>query len=89
MTHPQKIDGYEIPLYQALTQPPLFGGVPREFGILTLVAALVITVGFRMWWIGASTGLALHGMCVVLTRMDPYWLQVMRAHLRQPSFLDW
>lgn len=88
-SHSQPIEGFEIPLYLALTQPPLFGGVPREFGILTLVISLVVTVGLHLWWIGLPLGLALHGVTVALTRRDPQWLQIFRAHLKQPSFLDW
>lgn len=89
MAASKHIEGYEAPLYLALTQPPLFGGVPREFGILTLVLMLVVTVGLRMWWLGLPAGLALHGVSVALTRHDPYWLLVFRAHLKQPTFLDW
>jgi len=83
------LEGYEVPLYSALTQPPLFGGVPREFGILTLVLSLIVTIGLRLWWIGIPLGLVVHGVCVTLTRRDPHWLQVFRNHMRLPNYLDW
>lgn len=89
MKNTQHIEGYEAPLHVALTQPPLLGGVPREFGILTLVLTLILTVGLHMWWLGLPGGLLLHSVSVVLTRRDPYWLPVFRVHLKQPTFLDW
>jgi type IV secretion system protein VirB3 len=89
MTQNQNIEGYEVPLYLAATQPPLFFGLPRELGILALVITLLITLGLRMWWLGITSGIALHAGCMALTRQDPYWLPVFRAHLKQPTFLDW
>lgn len=84
-----EMEGYQIPLYAALTQPQLFAGVPRELGILTLTLTLLLTIGLHLWWIGATAGLIAHGICVALTRRDPHWLPVFRAHLKQPTFLDW
>ena len=89
MKSSRNIEGYEVPLYSALTQPPLFAGVPREFGIITLVVTLVVTLGLNMWWIGAIGGSALYALAAVLTRQDSCWLLVFRNHLKQPSYLDW
>jgi len=89
MTDTVHPEGYELPLYVALAQPPLFFGLPRELGILALVLTLLITLGLRMWLLGISSGIALHAICVALTRRDSYWLHVFRAHLKQPTFLDW
>lgn len=89
MLNPKDIEGYEVPLHVALTQPPLFGGVPREFGIMTLVLTLVVAVGMRMWWLGLPAGLFLYAISAALTRSDVHWLAVLRVHLKQPSFLDW
>jgi len=89
MTESEPIEGYELPMYLAATQPPLFFGLPRELGVLAMVITLVITLGLRMWWLGIGSGLALHLACTVLTRRDPYWLPIFRAHLKQPTFLDW
>ncbi len=83
------IEGYELPLYLAATQPPLFFGLPRELGVLALVITLLIVLGLRMWLLGIMLGVALHAMCITLTRRDAYWLPVFRAHLKQPTFLDW
>ena len=42
MKRPEEIEGYELPLHVALTQPVLMGGAPRTFAILNGTLALVI-----------------------------------------------
>jgi len=82
------IEGYEVPLHLSLTEPTLFGGVPREFGILTFVLTMVVALGLRIWWLGFPLGIGVYLVAVILTRRDPYWLPIFRRHLRQPTFLD-
>jgi len=89
MRDPKAIEGYEVPLYVTLTQPPLFGGVPRELCILILVLTLVLTIGLHLWWIGPPVGLGPYAAALVLTRGDAFWMPVLRRHPRQPTFLDW
>lgn len=89
MTDTKYIEGFEIPLYVALTQPPLFFGLPRELGIFAMVVTLVITLGLRMWLVGITSGLGLYAGCMALTRYDAYWFPVFRTHLKQPTYLDW
>ncbi|MEM6457853.1 MAG: VirB3 family type IV secretion system protein [Planctomycetota bacterium] len=81
-------DGYEVPLHTALTQPLLFGGVPRTFGILNVVLAMLLTLGLKVWWLGLPMGFALHTLGVWFTKRDPDWFDVFRTHLRQPTHLD-
>ncbi len=83
------LEGFKLPVYVALTQPPLFAGVPRELGILTVVTTLVFTLGLHLWLIGLGFGLGLFGVSVALTRHDAHWIAVFRRHLKQPTFLDW
>ena len=86
--HPESIEGYETPLHLSLTQPVLFGGVPRTFGILNVVLALVIALGLHVWWLGIPLGLIVHAAAMAMTRRDPQWFDVFRRHVRQPTFLD-
>jgi type IV secretion system protein VirB3 len=83
-----EIEGYEVPLHLALTQPVLFGGVPRTFGILNVTVALALGLGLHVWWVGMPLGLGLHAAALVLTKRDAQWFDVMRRHLRQPIHLD-
>jgi len=85
---PTSIDGYEVPLHSSLAEPTLFAGVPREFGILTVVLTLVVALGLGLWWLGLPLGLGIYSIALILTRRDPHWLPVFRRHLRQPAFLD-
>ena len=85
---PQNIDGYEVPLHTSLTQPMLFGGVPRTFGILNVVIAMVLTLGLKVWWLGIPLGFVLHTAGVWFTKRDPQWFDVFRTHVRQPTHLD-
>jgi type IV secretion system protein VirB3 len=87
MTRPEDIEGYEVPLHVALTQPILLGGAPRTFAILNGTLALVIGLGLHLWWIGFPAGAALHGVAVVMTKRDPHWFDIFRRHLRQPAYL--
>ena len=89
MTDVKNIEGYELPLYLAATQPPLFFGLPRELGILALVITLLIILGLHMWWLGIVSGIALYSLCAALTRRDAYWQPVFQMLLKQPTFLDW
>ncbi len=83
-----KIEGLEVPLHLSLTQGVLLGGVPRAFGILNGTTALVLGLGLHVWWLGFPLGLVLHATAVVLTRLDPDWFEIFRAHIKQPVFLD-
>jgi len=85
---PISIEGFEVPLHLSLAEPTLFGGVPREFGILTFVLTMVVAMGLRIWWLGFPLGIGVYFVAVILTRRDPYWLPIFRRHLRQPTFLD-
>ena len=82
------IEGYEVPLHLALTQPVLFGGVPRTFGILNIVLSLVVALGLHVWWLGIPLGLVVHGVALAMTKRDPAWFDILRAHVRQPTHLE-
>ena len=81
-------EGYEVPMHLALTQPILFGGVPRSFGILNLTLSLVLALGLHLWWLGVPLGLAVHVAAVWMTKRDAWWFDVFRRHLRAPRFMD-
>lgn len=87
-TSVDEVEGYEVPLHQSLTQPVLFAGTPRTIGILNMTVALALSLGLHVWWLGVPLGLALHLVAMALTRRDADWFDVLRAHLRQPTFLD-
>ena len=75
MQRPEDIEGYEIPLHIALTQPVLMGGAPRTFAILNG------TLGF-------PAGALLHAAAVLMSKRDPHWFDIFRKQLRQSTHLD-
>ena len=83
-----QIEGFEIPLHIALTQPVLMGGAPRTFAILNGTLALVVGMGLHLWWLGFPFGAALHTAAMLMSKRDPHWFDVFRHHLRQPTHLD-
>lgn len=87
MDRPETIEGYELPLHVALTQPILMGGAPRTFAILNGTLALVIGMGLHLWWLGFPLGIGLHAAAVVLGKRDAFWFDVFRRHVRQPTYL--
>ena len=82
------IEGYEIPLHISLTQPVLLGGVPRSFMILNATIAAAITLGLHVWWIGVPMGILAHCAAFYLTKRDSHFFEVMRRHVKHPSFLE-
>src|SRR5450432_772628 len=88
MSRPEEIEGYEVPLHVALTQPILMGGAPRTFAILNGTVALVIGMGLHLWWLGFPAGAALHMTAVLMSKRDPHWFDIFRRHVRQPTHSD-
>ncbi len=88
MKTPTEIEGFELPLHVALTQPVLMGGAPRTFAILNGTFALAVGMGLHLWWLGFPAGAALHTAAVLMSKRDGFWFDVFRLHLRQPTHLD-
>src|SRR3546814_13007189 len=54
------IDGFEVPLYRALTEPILLGGAPRGIAILNGTLAAAMGLGLQQWIAGLLLWLAGH-----------------------------
>lgn len=82
------IEGYEIPLHISLTQPVFLGGVPRSFMIVNATIAAAITLGLHVWWLGIPVGFAAHISAYYLTKKDAHFFEIMRRHVKHPSYLE-
>jgi type IV secretion system protein VirB3 len=80
--------GYELPIVQALTEPVLMGGLPREYAILMGTLAAVIGLGLKLWWLGLIWWACAHALGLWAARRDPSFMAVLRRHLRTPGHLD-
>lgn len=79
----QHIDGFEVPVHQALTEPILLGGAPRAVAILNGTVAAAIGLGLQQWIAGLVLWIAGHTLAVFAARRDPDFAKVLVRHLRQ------
>jgi type IV secretion system protein VirB3 len=81
------IDGYEVPLYRSLTEPVLLAGAPRAVAVINGTLAAALGLGLRLWLAGLLLWIVGHSIAVFAARRDPDFVEVLRRHLRQRSFL--
>ncbi|CDX53895.1 putative conjugal transfer TrbD transmembrane protein [Mesorhizobium plurifarium] len=83
----QHIEGFEVPVHRALTEPILLGGAPRAVAILNGTVAAAIGLGLQQWIAGLVLWVAGHTLSVFAARRDPDFASVLVRHLRQRSWL--
>lgn len=81
-------EGFDLPLAQALAEPVLLAGAPRDYAVLMGVIALVLGLALRIWWLGLLWWALSHAAGVYLARRDRQAFQVVRRHLALPAHLD-
>lgn len=86
MTASHHIDGFEVPVHRALTEPILLGGAPRAVAILNGTVSAAIGLGLQQWIAGLLLWIAGHTLSVFAAKRDPDFLQVLLRHLRQKGW---
>lgn len=81
------IEGFEVPLHRALTEPILLAGAPRAIAIVNGTIAAALGLGLRMWIAGLLFWVIGHSVAVFATKRDPDFAQVLARHLRQKGWL--
>ena len=81
------IDGFEVPLYRSLTEPVLLAGAPRAVAVVNGTIAAALGLGLRLWLAGLVLWVLGHSIAVFAAKRDPDFVEVLRRHLRQRSFL--
>src|SRR3546814_11851920 len=79
------IDGFEVPLYRALTEPILLGGAPRGIAILNGTLAAAMGLGLQQWIAGLLLWLAGHSLAVFAAKRDPDFASVLARPLPQKA----
>ncbi|TIO74978.1 VirB3 family type IV secretion system protein [Mesorhizobium sp.] len=86
-TGEQHIEGFEVPVHRALTEPILLGGAPRALAILNGTVAAAIGLGLQQWIAGLVLWLAGHTLAVFAARRDADFAAVLVRHLRLKGWL--
>ena len=81
------IDGFEVPLHRALTEPILLGGAPRGIAIVNGTLAAALGLGLQMWLAGIAFWIVGHSLSVFAAKRDPDFASVLARHLRQRGWL--
>lgn len=76
------IQGFEVPVHRALTEPILLGGAPRAVAILNGTLAAAIGLGLQQWIAGVVIFVAGHTLAVFAAKRDPDFMAVLARHLR-------
>jgi type IV secretion system protein TrbD len=63
------------------------GGAPRSVAIANGTLAAAIGLGLRLWIAGLLIWLIGHMVAVWAAKRDPFFNEVVRRHLRYPTFL--
>jgi type IV secretion system protein VirB3 len=84
----ETIPGFSVPVHRALTEHILLGAAPRSVAILNGTIAAALGLGLRLWLIGIAIGALGHVAAVWAAKRDPMFVDVIRRHLRIPSYLS-
>jgi type IV secretion system protein TrbD len=84
----RSIEGFEIPLHRALTEPILLGGAPRSAAILNGTIAAALGIGLQLWIAGIAFWAVGHTVAVFAAKRDPQFAAVLARHLRQKAWMS-
>lgn len=80
--------GFEAPVHRALTEPVLLAGAPRSLAILNGTLAGALGLGLRLWLAGVVIWVVGHLLAVWAAKRDPFFVEVVRRHVRIPTHLE-
>lgn len=80
--------GFDLPVAQALAEPVLLAGMPRDYAVLMGTIALVLGLALRIWWLGLLWWAFAHAVGVWAARSDQMFFAVLRRHLAHSGYLD-
>lgn len=81
------LEGFDVPLHRALTEPILLGGAPRSIAIVNGTIAAALGLGLQMWLAGVLIWAVGHSLAVFAAKRDPDFAPVLIRHLRQKAYL--
>lgn len=82
------MEGYEVPLHRALTEPILIAGAPRAIAIAIGTLAAALSIGLRLWVVGLLVWIVGHALAVLATKADPDFARTFAKSLRAKAHLS-
>jgi len=82
-----QVEGFEVPLHRALTEPILLAGAPRTIAIVNGTLAAALGLGLRLWIAGILVWILGHSLAVFAAKRDPQFPQALARHLKQKGWL--
>ena len=82
------IEGFEVPLHQALTEPILLAGAPRGIAIVNGTVAAAVGLGLRLWLAGLLIWVVGQTVAVFAAKRDPQFADVLKRHIRHRAHLS-
>lgn len=82
------VEGFEVPLHRALTEPILLGGAPRALAIVNGTLGAAVGIGLQLWLAGGLLWVIGHALAVWGARSDPQFMDVFARHLKHRSYLE-
>ena len=82
----EPVPGFLAAVHRALTEPILLGDAPRSIVIANGTLAAAIGLGLRLWLAGVVVWMVGHAAAVWATRRDAQYVDVVRRHLRYPTY---
>jgi type IV secretion system protein VirB3 len=83
----EEIAGFEAPVHRSLTEPILLAGAPRAVAIINGTVSAALGLGLRLWIAGLVFWAIGHMAAVWAARRDPFFVEVVRRHVRYPAHL--
>ena len=80
----EPVPGFLAPVHRALTEPILLGGAPRAIVIAN--GTLAAAIGLGLWLADVVVWMVGHAAAVWATRRDAQFVDVVRRHLRYPTY---
>ena len=81
----EPVSGFEAPVHRSLTEPILLAGAPRAVAILNGTLSAALGLGLRLWIAGLVLWALGHMAAVWAAKRDPFFIEVVRRHVRYPA----
>lgn len=82
----EPIAGFFAPVHRSLSDPILLAGAPRTVAIANGTLAAAVGLGLRLWLVGIVVWAIGHAAAVWAAKRDTQFVDVVRRHLRYPTY---